>query len=250
MTPTAAEAFPGDDAAPLPAHIAIIMDGNGRWAAAREVTRLRGHSAGAEALRALLQSCEDRPYLRYMTLYAFSTENWKRSPEEVSDLMNLLRHYVKREAQNLHEQGIRLRFIGQRGALPADIQRDLLEVEAITADNARLIVSMAVSYGARQELVDALRAIGKKVAMGLIAPDTIDEALIRQHLYTAGMPDPDLLIRTGGDERLSNFLLWQSAYTELYFTEILWPDFTSEDLDEAIACYQKRERRFGRRRGG
>jgi undecaprenyl diphosphate synthase len=236
------------DGAPLPAHIAIIMDGNGRWAQARGATRLRGHNEGAEALRTILENCQDRPFLKYLTLYAFSMENWKRAPDEVSDLMNLLRHYVKREAKMLHERGIRMRFIGQREALAEDIQRDLAEVEALTKNNTKLVVTTALSYGARQELVNATRVIAQKVAAGTLDAEQIDDTLIIEHLYTAGLPDPDLLIRTGGDERLSNFLLWQSAYTELYFTETLWPDFTPADLDEAIACYQKRERRFGRRR--
>ncbi len=234
----------------LPGHIAIIMDGNNRWARERNVTRLRGHTQGAETLRALLEACAQRPFLRQLTLYAFSTENWNRSPDEVNDLMNLLRHYVKREAQNLHEQGIRLTFIGQRTALANDIQSDLAQVETLTANNQRLTVTLALSYGARQEITAATQAIARKVAQGLISPEAINETLIQQHLDTAGMPDPDLLIRTGGDERLSNFLLWQSAYTELYFTETLWPDFDEAALDEAIATYQKRERRFGKRKGG
>ncbi len=244
----AVQAISDSEAAPLPAHIAIIMDGNGRWATERGVARLRGHNEGAETLRTLLECCQDRPFIRYLTLYAFSTENWNRSPDEVSDLMNLLRHYVKREAKNLHEKGIRLRFIGQRTTLATDIQRDLADVETMTKGNTRLTVTIALSYGARQELVEALRTIAEKVKSGLLDSSSINESLIEQHLNTAGLPDPDLLIRTGGDERLSNFLLWQSAYTELYFTETLWPDFASQHLDEAISCYQSRERRFGRRK--
>jgi undecaprenyl diphosphate synthase len=242
----AAQAEPS--AAPLPQHIAIIMDGNGRWAKERGVSRLRGHNEGATALRTLLEFCRQRPFIRYLTLYAFSTENWKRPVGEVSDLMDLLRFYVKREAPALLEQGVHLRFIGQRDRLPADIQRDLAEVEAAMTGTPRLTANMAISYGARQELVQAMRAIAQKVEVGVLTPQDVTEQLIEQHLTTTGIPDPDLLIRTGGDERLSNFLLWQSAYTELYFTDILWPDFTPEDFDEAILSYQKRDRRFGQRK--
>jgi undecaprenyl diphosphate synthase len=231
-----------------PAHIAIIMDGNGRWAKERHMNRVLGHNQGAEALRAILEACHSRPYIRYLTLYAFSTENWKRAPEEVNDLMNLLRHYVKREAKSLHEQGVRMRFIGERTSLAADIQKDLADVETMTAGNTNLTVTMALSYGARQEITSAMKRIGEKIAAGLMTPDAIDETTITAHLHTADLPDPDLLVRTGGDERLSNFLLWQSAYTELYFTETLWPDFGPDDLDDAIHCYSTRERRFGRRK--
>jgi undecaprenyl diphosphate synthase len=243
----AAAQAPGPEAAGLPAHIAIIMDGNGRWAQERGIARMRGHSAGAECLRALLDACRSRPHIRYLTLYAFSTENWNRPADEVADLMSLLRHYVKREAAALHENGVRMRFIGERENLPLDIQRDLQEVEELTAKNTRLTVAMALSYGGRQELVQATQAIARKVQLGALDPSAITEATIGEHLYASDIPEPDLLIRTGGDERLSNFLLWQSAYTELYFTETLWPDFTPGKLDEAIAAYGQRERRFGGR---
>lgn len=234
--------------AALPQHIAIIMDGNGRWAAARGTARVRGHNQGAEALRTMLEACRTRPYIKYLTLYAFSTENWNRSPDEVSDLMNLLRHYVKREAKTMHKNGVRLRFIGQRETLAKDIQNDLAEVEALTEKNETLTVTIALSYGARQELAEATRAIAAKVASGALKAEAITEHTLAEHLQTHGMPDPDLLIRTGGDERLSNFLLWQAAYTELYFTEVLWPDFTAAELDKAIACFSSRERRFGGRK--
>lgn len=244
-----AEAAPAllPENAARPAHIAIIMDGNGRWAKERGISRVRGHSQGAEALRGLLEACQARPFIHYITLYAFSTENWQRSPDEVSDLMNLLRHYVKREAKTMHKQGVRLQFIGQRASLAADIQRDLESVEALTRDNRALTLTIALSYGARQELTDAMRAMAEKIQHGALRADQIDSALVATHLQTAALPDPDLLIRTGGDERLSNFLLWQMAYTELYFSEVLWPDFTAEELDRAIACYGQRERRFGSR---
>lgn len=238
------------ETAALPQHIAIIMDGNGRWAEAKKISRARGHQEGAEALRRLIDCCRQRPFIRQLTLYAFSTENWNRSPEEVADLMNLLRHYVKREAKILHENGVRLRFIGDRGSLAADIQRDLVDVERLTEANMRLTVAIALSYGARAELVMATRAIAEKIKAGALSADAITEATINAHLYTHDMPEPDLLIRTGGDERLSNFLLWQSAYAELYFTETLWPDFSPEKLDAAIECFSQRERRFGKRNDG
>lgn len=232
----------------LPVHIAIIMDGNGRWAKERGVTRVLGHNQGAEALRSLLEACRTRPYIKYLTLYAFSTENWKRAPEEVNDLMNLLRHYVKREAKTLHEQGVRMLFIGERNTLAQDIQDDLADVEALTEDNTRLTVTMALSYGARQEIVSAMQRIARKVETGELRTKDITEVTIAAHLHTTQLPDPDLLIRTGGDERLSNFLLWQSAYTELYFTDVLWPDFNAAEFDKAVECYSTRERRFGARK--
>lgn len=233
--------------AALPAHIAIIMDGNGRWAREHGNSRARGHQEGAEALRRLVDCCNTRPFITHLTLYAFSTENWNRSAEEVADLMNLLRHYVKREAPTLHKNGVRLRFIGQRSSLAHDIQRDLAEVEALTAGNKRLTLAIALSYGARQEMVNATQAIARAVAAGTLAASAITDETIAAHLYTHDLPDPDLLIRTGGEERLSNFLLWQSAYTELYFCDTLWPDFMPADLDKAVDAFGQRERRFGKR---
>ncbi len=232
----------------LPAHIAIIMDGNGRWASERKLPRVQGHRAGAEALRGILNGCAERPFITHLTLYAFSTENWQRSPEEVADLMNLLRHYVKREALSLHKNGVCLRFIGERESLAQDIQRDLAEVEAMTKANTKLTVTLALSYGARQEITRATQAIAASVARGELAANAIDAATLTAHLNTHGMPDPDLLIRTGGEHRLSNFLLWQSAYAELYFTDILWPDFTPTNLDAAVEDFSRRERRFGKRK--
>jgi len=246
----AAQAVTGDSTPALPAHIAIIMDGNGQWAAQRNVSRVRGHNQGGEALRTLLDSCRARPFIRHLTLYAFSIENWSRPAGEVEDLMNLLRHYVKREAPILHENNIRMRFIGEMEALAPDIQRDLEGVRTLTENNTGLTVSMAISYGARQELVTATRRIAAKVAAGELSPEAITQETIAAHLHTAGTPDPDLLIRTGGEERVSNFLLWQSAYTELYFTDVLWPDFTPAELDKAIENYTQRDRRFGKRKEG
>ena len=244
----ASQAQPAIPGPALPQHIAIIMDGNGRWANERGVSRVRGHSQGGEALRSLLDSCRERPFIRYLTLYAFSIENWNRSADEVEDLMNLLRHYVKREAPILHENNIRMRFIGEMETLAPDIQQDLEEVKSLTANNTGLTVQMAISYGARQEMTTAMRRIATKVAAGELAPDAITEAVLTAHLHTSDTPDPDLLIRTGGEERLSNFLLWQSAYTELYFTDKLWPDFSPADLDAAIEAYSQRDRRFGKRK--
>lgn len=238
---------PMPDATNLPSHIAIIMDGNSRWARERGYTRLRGHTQGAESLRGLIEACRFHPHIRTLTLYTFSTENWKRPADEVNDLMNLLRHYVKREAKSLHEAGIRLRFIGDLASLSNDIQKDLSSVEEMTKDNQKLTVVMAISYGGRQELVKAVRHIAEQAAKGEIAAESITEESIHQALYTSDIPDPDLLIRTGGDQRLSNFLLWQSAYTELYFTDTLWPDFNESHLKDAIESYSQRERRFGAR---
>ncbi|MFN7401071.1 MAG: polyprenyl diphosphate synthase [Alphaproteobacteria bacterium] len=234
----------------LPAHIAIIMDGNSRWAEQRGINRARGHTQGGEVLKNLLSECRKRPYIKYLTLYTFSIENWNRTADEISDLMNLMRHYIKREAPTLHENNFRMRFVGELQSLEGDIQRDLTEVAALTAKNTGLVVTMAISYGARQELAAAMRNIADKVAAGTLAPNAIDEKIITSHLYSHDIPDPDLLIRTGGEERLSNFLLWQSAYTELYFTNTLWPDFTADDMDKAIASYSRRERRFGQRKAG
>jgi undecaprenyl diphosphate synthase len=235
------------EAAALPAHIAIIMDGNGRWAKQQGIARVRGHKQGAEAIRVLLEACKTRPHIKYITLYAFSTENWNRPKDEVSDLMELLRHYIRHEAKTMHKEGVRLRFIGDRAALSKDIQKELADVEAMTAANTALTLVIALSYGSRQELANAMKRIGQKIADGSLKPDAVTEQMISEHLDTSDIPDPDLLIRTGGDERLSNFLLWQSAYTELYFTEVLWPDFSGAHLDKAIECFSQRERRFGAR---
>lgn len=240
----------GDTAASLPSHIAVIMDGNGRWAQKHGISRARGHNQGCETLRVLLDNCRARPFIRHITLYAFSQENWKRAPEEVADLMTLMRHYVKREAPVLHENNVRMRFIGDLSILAPDIRTDLEAVAELTKDNTALTVSMAISYGSRQEIANAMRLIAQKVAAGALAADAIDEDVITAHLYTAGTPEPDLLIRTGGDQRLSNFLLWQSAYTEFYFTDTLWPDFNAAELDAAINDFSQRERRFGMRKQG
>lgn len=248
--PLAAQTQSSTPTPALPQHVAVIMDGNGRWAQEHRVSRARGHNQGCETLRGLVDNCRARPFIHYLTLYAFSVENWKRSPEEVHDLMTLMRHYVKREAPTLHENNVRMRFIGEMGILAPDIQKDLEDVAALTANNTGLTVSMAISYGSRQEITQAARRMAEKVARGELAVDAITEETLAAHLHTAGMPDPDLLIRTGGEERLSNFLLWQSAYAELYFTDTLWPDFSARDLDAAITDFSQRERRFGMRKEG
>lgn len=236
------------EAVSLPHHIAVIMDGNGRWARQHGISRARGHNQGCETLRTLLDNCRARPFIRELTLYAFSHENWRRSPEEVADLMTLMRHYVKREAPKLHENNVRMRFIGELDILAPDIRFDLESVAHLTRDNTSLTVTMAISYGSRQEITTAVKQIAQKVVAGTLQPEQINDALIAEHLHTNGSTDPDLLIRTGGEERLSNFLLWQSAYTELYFTERLWPDFNAADLDAAIADFSQRERRYGMRK--
>ncbi len=229
-----------------PRHIAIIMDGNGRWAQQHGLPRRAGHQRGSDALKALLENCRGMG-IGYMTVYAFSSENWNRSPPEVNDLMDLMRFYLRWEIKTLHKNGVRVQFIGDRTTLSPDIQDELQATEALTARNSALHLTVALSYGSRQELMQTIKTIAVEVASGKLNPDEIDEYTILAHLDTANLPDPDLLIRTGGEKRLSNFLLWQSAYTELYFTETLWPDFTIDHLRAAIEDYAGRERRFGAR---
>ncbi len=232
-----------------PSHIAIIMDGNGRWASMRGEPVRKGHREGAEALRRILRHCKDLPHVTHLTVYAFSQENWKRPKHEIFDLMELLRYFFKQEIEQILKENVRIQFIGERAALEADIQDILKSTEARSAGNTRLTLSIALNYGSRQEIAKAAQAIAQKVAAGALHADAISADTISEHLDTAGTPDPDLLIRTGGDERLSNFLLWQSAYTELYFCDVLWPDFAPEHFDAAIAHFMKRERRFGGRSG-
>lgn len=247
MGNAAAFPHPREGAAKQPAHIAIIMDGNGRWAQQRGIPRKLGHRQGAEALRGLLEHCRNLPFITHLTVYAFSSENWKRSDDEVNDLMELLAQYLTRESKTLHKQGVRLRFIGDRSKLSQEIQESLLNVEQLTQANTSFTLVIALSYGSRQELARAMQKLAHRMEQGTMKAASIDETAISQALDTAGIPDPDLLIRTGGDQRLSNFLLWQSAYTELYFTEVLWPDFTPDHLRQAIECFSHRERRFGAR---
>jgi undecaprenyl diphosphate synthase len=227
-----------------PRHIAIIMDGNGRWAQARGLPRIAGHRNGAEAVRRTVRAAGDLG-IPYLTLFGFSSENWKRPLAEVDDLMGLLRHYLRGEIAELHRNNVRLRVIGDRGRLAADIVTLIANAEALTRDNGGVNLTIALSYGGRDEIISAVRGLIGKVASGELAADAIDEAAISRHLFTADIPDPDLLIRTSGEQRISNFLLWQCAYSELVFTKTLWPDFGRADLEQAIADYGGRERRYG-----
>ncbi|MBI3681609.1 MAG: isoprenyl transferase [Acidobacteria bacterium] len=233
------------DPARLPAHIAIIMDGNGRWARMRSLPRVAGHKAGIEPVRAVVETCA-RMGLGYLTLYAFSVENWKRPRTEVETLWRLLRYYLKIELPRLLRNNIRLNVIGRIEALPASAQDDLEQAIQATSHNSGLQVNLAINYGGRAELVDAVnRLIDKARLEGTTEDLRLDEEMLASQLYTAGQPDPDLLIRTSGEMRISNFLLWQIAYAELYVTETFWPDFKRIDLLRAVAEYQKRDRRFG-----
>jgi undecaprenyl diphosphate synthase len=233
-----------DDAPPPTTHVAIIMDGNGRWAKARGLPRIAGHRQGAEAVRRTIIAAVDLG-VSYLTLYGFSVENWKRPENEITDLMGLLRLYLSREIAELDRKGVRIRFIGQRARLARDIVRLIEDAEERTCKNTKLNLVVALSYGARQEITAAAAALAAKAARGEIAPEDIDEDMVTRHLETAGMPDPDLIIRTSGEQRVSNFLLWQLAYAEFVFTDTLWPDFSRDDLEEAINEFSRRERRFG-----
>jgi undecaprenyl diphosphate synthase len=229
----------------LPAHIACIMDGNGRWAQRREKARFVGHHEGVTSVREVTEACAEIG-VENLTLYTFSTENWERPDQEVNALMELLIHTVEDERSTLMENDIRLRTIGDLSELPTACQEALERTKADTADNDRMTLTLALSYSGRSEIVQALQVIARRVRDGDLSVSDIDEGLIGDHLDTAGMPDPDLLIRTGGEYRLSNFLLWQSAYTELFITEQYWPDFRRPQLYEAIRSFQDRDRRFGR----
>jgi len=229
---------------PPPAHIAIIMDGNGRWATRRGLPRVAGHRAGADAVRRTVTACGDLG-VRFLTLYAFSSENWKRPASEVSDLFGLLRLYLRRELAELHSNGIRLRVIGDRTRLPADVVELIADGERVTAGNSRFTLVIAINYGGQAEIVSAARRIAEAAKAGTLDPSSIDEAVFESHLDTTDIPNPDLLVRTSGEQRLSNFLLWQTAYTELVFTPTLWPDFGREALEEAIDEFHRRDRRYG-----
>lgn len=230
----------------VPTHIAIIMDGNGRWAAARHLPRAFGHRAGAEAVRRITEACAELG-IRYLTLYAFSWENWDRPQEEIHDLMALLDEFLAREAPTLHRHRIRLRAIGRLQELPPATTVNLRRLMDETARHEGMTLTLALSYGGRQELVDAARRLAQLAREGRLDPQHIDEELLARHLYAPDLPDPDLVIRTAGEQRLSNFLLWQSSYAELYTTSKTWPEFTTAELLEAMAAYGRRERRFGRR---
>src|SRR5579883_939253 len=232
------------DAERLPAHIAVIMDGNGRWARRRGMPRIAGHKAGVESVRITVETCA-RLGVQALTLYAFSVENWKRPRAEVETLWRLLRIYLRSELPVMHRHDIRFTAIGRLDALPSFVRGELESVIAATASNSGMQLNLAINYGGRAELVDAIRALVEDARRGALFNEEIDEAAISARLYTAGMPDPDLLIRTSGEMRVSNFLLWQIAYAELYVTETLWPDFTRGELLRALLDYQKRHRRFG-----
>jgi len=228
----------------IPRHVGIIMDGNGRWAQKRGLPRAFGHRAGAEALRHIVRAASELG-IGALTAYAFSTENWKRPAEEVDILMNLFSDYLDNEIDELHANAVKLRFSGLTGELAASLQRKIAQAEEHTRANAGLVLNIAVNYGGRAEIARAARLIAAKVAAGELTPADVSEALIDRYLYTAGLPDLDLLIRPAGDQRISNFLLWQAAYAEFWFTDINWPDFKPEHLVAAIADFQRRERRFG-----
>lgn len=233
-----------DEPGQVPAHIAVIMDGNGRWARARGLPRTAGHAKGAEAVKRTLEAAEDLG-VRYLTLFGFSSENWNRPDGEVGDLMGLLRRYLQSETANLHERKIRIRVVGDRTRFSEDIVRLIEGAEQMTAENTGLNLTAALSYGGRQDIAEAARTLARRAADGDLDPASIDETMFDQHLWTADLPDPDLMIRTSNEQRISNFLLWQCAYTELVFTDVLWPDFAREHLEQCIAEYHRRDRRFG-----
>jgi len=229
----------------LPRHLAIIMDGNGRWAKQQGFLRAFGHENGTKSVKETIKTCA-KLGIEHLTLYAFSTENWNRPKLEVQALMKILVNSLRKELVTLQENNIRLNAIGNLGKLPKSAQKELMDVIEKTKNNTRLTLTLALSYGSREELVNAVRIISDKVKNNIISLDAIDDSIINEHLYTQNLPDVDLLIRTSGEHRISNFLLWQIAYAELYFTDVLWPDFKEQDLYEAIISYQKRERRFGK----
>lgn len=226
-------------------HIAVIMDGNGRWAKARGLPRSAGHKQGAETLQKIAEAAADMG-IKYLTVYAFSTENWNRPKEEVDYLMGLLRQYLKSEFKQIQERGARIRFIGERHMLADDIVEQMEKIESDTQNNSEFTFCVALSYGSRQEITSMVRKLAERVKNGQLDIDNINEKLISNELYTQGIPDPDLVIRTSGEERISNYLLWQIAYSELFFTKTLWPDFSVDELKDIINQYQTRERRYGK----
>jgi undecaprenyl diphosphate synthase len=229
----------------LPRHVAIIMDGNGRWAQRRGLTRIEGHKRGKDSVRAVVESSR-RLGIEYLSLFAFSTENWGRPRREVDALMRLLRRYLRTELRKMMKNEVRLLAIGDLKRLPPVLQHELQTTMNATRDNQRLTVLLAVNYGGQEDILQASRALAQAAREGRLRPEDINEQIFRGHLYTAGIPDPDLLIRTSGEMRLSNFFLWQSAYTEVYVTDTLWPDFREREYLTALAHYQRRDRRFGR----
>jgi undecaprenyl diphosphate synthase len=229
----------------LPVHVAIIMDGNGRWAKKRLMNRVRGHEKGSRTVRSIVSACSELQ-IPYLTLYAFSTENWARPKSEVSSLMGLLKKFLVSEQDEMKEKGICLKVLGQMERLPEDVRQKACETMAATCHNHRMTLNLALSYGSRQEICDAFQAMAQKVKAGDLAVEDICEQIVSDHLYTSDIPDPDLVIRTSGEFRLSNFLLWQSAYAEIFVTPTLWPDFTREEFVDILINYQKRDRRFGK----
>lgn len=233
------------DVTNLPKHLAIIMDGNGRWAKKQGLLRTLGHESGTKSVKETIKTCA-KLGIENLTLYAFSTENWNRPKLEVDTLMKILVRSLKKELKTLQDNNIKLKTIGNLEKLPKSAQNELLDVIDKTKNNSRMTLTLALSYGSREEIINAVRNICDKVKNNIISIDSIDDSIINEHLYTRNLPEVDLLIRTSGEHRISNFLLWQIAYAELYFTDILWPDFKEQDLYEAIISYQKRERRFGK----
>jgi undecaprenyl diphosphate synthase len=233
------------ETAHLPRHVAIIMDGNGRWAKDRGLPRHAGHKAGVESVRSTVEQCV-KYRIEVLTLFAFSSENWQRPAQEVGLLMELFLNALQREAKRLNKNNVRLRVIGERGAFPAKLQASIGDAETLTDGNDGLLLQIAANYGGRWEITEAARDLASRVAAGEILAQDIDESALSGALALAGVPDPDLYIRTGGEQRLSNFLLWQAAYSELYFTETLWPDFSADAFDRALAAFAKRHRRFGK----
>jgi len=229
-------------------HIAIIMDGNGRWARARGLPRVAGHRRGADSVRATVTACRELG-IPYLTVYAFSSENWRRPASEVDDLMGLLRLYLRQEVQSLNKNNVRLRFIGDHSRLSEDIVRLITQAQELTSDNTGLVLTVALNYGSHDEILTAVRRVSMDVKEGVLSPEDITEERFAGYLHTAGIPDPDMIIRTSGEKRLSNFLLWQAAYSELVFLDVFWPDFNKDSLIEAINEYRGRERRYGRSSG-
>ncbi len=228
----------------IPQHVAVIMDGNGRWAKERGMARVQGHNAGMKALKEIVKH-SDVLGVKYLTVYAFSTENWKRPADEVSGIFRLLVLYVAQELKELHQNNVKVQILGDWSALPEDAVKAVQKALDTTKDNTGLVFSIAINYGGRAEIARAARLIAEKAAAGELDPEVVDEKLISDYLYTSDMPDPDMIIRTGGELRVSNFLIWQGAYSELVVTPVYWPDFTPERYEEAIAEFQTRDRRFG-----
>lgn len=230
----------------LPSHVAVIMDGNGRWAAAKGLPKVSGHKAGMEALKKIVRKSGEIG-VKYLTVYAFSTENWKRSEEEIGGIFQILIYYMEREIREINKQNVKINILGDYSAIPPKAERAVREAVELTKANTGLRFNIALNYGGRDEITKAIKDIAKATSLGKIAVEDINENMVSERLYTAGMPDPDLIIRTSGELRLSNFLLWQSAYSEFYFTNCLWPDFDENKYLEAIADYQNRKRNFGGR---